>query len=42
MDAIGVALSISMSDGIIEPEGLAILKQMQSVFGLSDEQIEQV
>jgi tellurite resistance protein len=42
MDAVGVALSISMSDGTIEPEELAILKQMQSVFELSDEQIEQV
>jgi tellurite resistance protein len=42
MDAIGLALSISMSDGTIEPEEIAILKQMQAIFGLSDEQIQQV
>ena len=42
MDAIGLALSVSMSDGTIEPEELAILKQMQSIFGLSDTQIQQV
>lgn len=42
MDAIGVALSISMADGTIEPEELALLKQLQAAFGLSDTQIEQV
>lgn len=42
MDAVGVALSIAMSDGTIEPEELVLLKQMQAVFRLTDEQIEEV
>lgn len=42
LDAIGVALSISMSDGTIEPEEMALLQRMQVVFGLSDAQIEKV
>lgn len=42
MDAIGLAVSVSASDGIIQPEELQVLKYMQTVFELSDEQIEQV
>lgn len=40
MEAIGMAMSVSMSDGDIEPEELAILQKMKSAFNLSDEQVE--
>jgi tellurite resistance protein len=42
LDAIGIALSVSMSDGTIEAEEVAILQKMQRAFGLSDEQIEAI
>ncbi|MDX2078512.1 MAG: tellurite resistance TerB family protein [bacterium] len=41
MDALGVALSVSMADGTIEPQELVLLKQMQRAFGLTDAQVQQ-
>lgn len=40
IEAIGMALSISLSDGDIEPQERAVLQRMQQGFGLTDEQIE--
>ncbi len=39
LEAIGMALSVSMSNGNIEPQKKDILKKMQRAFGLSDQQI---
>lgn len=40
IDAVGMAVSVSMSDGDIEPEELAVLQKMQQAFGLTDEQVQ--
>lgn len=42
LEAIGIALSVSMSDGTIEGQEVVILQKMQHAFGLSDEQIENI
>lgn len=42
LDVMGMALSISASDGTIEEAEMVILKKMQSAFGLSDADIDKL
>jgi tellurite resistance protein len=42
LDAIRMSLSVSMADGELEPQEMALLQKMQQIFGLSDEQISAI
>lgn len=42
MDAISVGLAAAMADGDVEPQELNTLKLMQQIFGLTDEQIDEI
>jgi tellurite resistance protein len=42
IDAMTMAISMSASDGTIEPEEMAILRKMQDAFGLSDDDINSI
>lgn len=42
IDAMTMALSMSASDGTIEPEEMAVLRKIQTAFNLSDSEIDQI
>lgn len=42
MEAMGMAISTSASDGEIEPQERAILEKMQRAFGLTDAEIDDI